>query len=141
MPSNLKVYDHLAHVLLRVRQRLWLSRCGTGDDDMPWQMRRKLITLLAVLVVPLAAFLGLNVGGWRARILARLLRVNNWPVVVSPPPNFQPNVPPGFKVSVFARGFEQPRWLAVASNGDIFVADSAAGQVIVLAARGRGKSL
>jgi glucose/arabinose dehydrogenase len=118
-----------------------LTRCGTGDNGMPWRMRRKLITSSAVLVVPLAAFLGLNVGGWRARILARLLRVNNWPVVVSPPPNFQPNVPPGFKVSVFARGFEQPRWLAVASNGDIFVADSAAGQVIVLAARGRGKSL
>jgi glucose/arabinose dehydrogenase len=66
-----------------------------------------------------------------------LLRVNNWPVVVSPPANFQPLVPPGFKVSVFARGFEQPRWLAVAPNGDVFVADSAAGKVIVLGDRHR----
>jgi len=77
-------------------------------------------------------FLVLNVGGWRARILARLLRVDNQPVVAAAPPNFQPKVPPGFKVSVFARGFVQPRWLAVAPNGDVFVADSAAGQVIVL---------
>jgi glucose/arabinose dehydrogenase len=38
-------------------------------------------------------------------------------------------------VSVFARGFEQPRWLAVAPNGDVFVADSAAGEVIVLGDR------
>jgi glucose/arabinose dehydrogenase len=41
-------------------------------------------------------------------------------------------VPSGFKVSVFARGFVQPRWLATAPNGDIFVADSAAGKIIVL---------
>jgi len=83
----------------------------------------------------------LNAGGWRARILAKLQRVNNWPVVVSPPANFQPQVPPGFKVSVFAGGFDQPRWLAVAPNGDVFVADSAAGQVIVLGDRqGRGRA-
>jgi glucose/arabinose dehydrogenase len=73
-----------------------------------------------------------NVGGWRARVIARLLRVDNDPVVILPPPNFQPQVPPGFKVSVFARGFTGPRWLAVAPNGDVFVADSAAGAVVVL---------
>lgn len=92
-------------------------------------MRRKLILLFAVL---LAACLAANVGGWRQRILARFLRVDNSPVVVPAPPNFQPRVPPGFMVSVFARGFEEPRWLAVAPNGDVFVADSGAGQVIVL---------
>jgi glucose/arabinose dehydrogenase len=74
----------------------------------------------------------LNVGGWRARILARLWRVENWPVVVPAPPDFQPQVPPGFKVSIFAGGFAEPRWLAVAPNGDVFVADSATGQVVVL---------
>lgn len=52
--------------------------------------------------------------------------------MVSPPRSFQPEVPAGFKVSVFAKGFEQPRWLAIASNGDVFVADSAAGQIVVL---------
>jgi glucose/arabinose dehydrogenase len=80
----------------------------------------------------LAVILHLNVGGWKTRIRARLFRIENWPVVVSPPANFQPQVPPGFKVSVFARGFTQPRWLAVASNGDVFVADSAVGEVVVL---------
>jgi hypothetical protein len=54
------------------------------------------------------------------------------PRVVSPPANFQPQVPAGFKVSVFARGFAEPRSLAVAPNGDVFVADSAAGEVVVL---------
>jgi len=72
------------------------------------------------------------VGGWRALILARLLRTDNWPVVVPLPANFQPQVPSGFNVSVLATGFEEPRWLAVASNGDVFVTDSAAGKVIVL---------
>jgi glucose/arabinose dehydrogenase len=104
---------------------------------MTGQLRRRLIVLAAASLAALALFFGLNPGGWRARILARLLRVNNSPVVVSPPANFQPQVPPGFKVSVFARGFDEPRWLAVAPNGDVFVADSAAGQVIVLSDRQR----
>ena len=59
-------------------------------------------------------------------------RVDNDPTVVSPPPGFQPRVPAGFQVSVFAANIEQPRWLATAPNGDVFVADSAAGQVLVL---------
>jgi glucose/arabinose dehydrogenase len=77
-------------------------------------------------------FLLLNIGGSRSRIVSRLLRVDNSPVIVPAPAGFQPQVPPGFVVSVFARGFQQPRWLAAAPNGDIFVADSPAGQVIVL---------
>jgi glucose/arabinose dehydrogenase len=35
-------------------------------------------------------------------------------------------------VTVFASGFVEPRWLAVAPNGDVFVADSAPGEVVVL---------
>ena len=100
-------------------------------------VRRALLVLAVVSLGAIATFLLLNVGGWRARIQARWLRVNNAPVVVSPPANFQPQVPPGFKVSVFASGFDQPRWLAVAPNGDVFVADSAAGKVIVLGDRER----
>jgi glucose/arabinose dehydrogenase len=89
---------------------------------------------LPVLAAGLLVALGLllNVGGWRARILARLLRVDNDPIVVAPPPDFQPRVPAGFKVSVFAADIQQPRWLAMSPNGDVFVADSAAGQVLVL---------
>ncbi len=90
---------------------------------------QRIFALIATTIIVLAV---LNVGGWRARILARLFRVDNQPVIVLPPPNFQPEVPAGFKVSVFARGFTQPRWLEVAPNGDVFVADSAEGKVIVL---------
>jgi hypothetical protein len=39
-------------------------------------------------------------------------------VVVLPPPNFQPQVPPAFKVSVFAKGFTEPRWLSAAGTLD-----------------------
>jgi glucose/arabinose dehydrogenase len=96
----------------------------------PWL--RAFAGIAVAAAASVLAFLLLNVGGWRARIVARFLRVDNQPVVVPPQANFEPNVPPGFKVSVFAAGFTEPRWLAVASNGDVFVADSAAGEVVVL---------
>jgi len=88
--------------------------------------------LFLPVAVLFAVFFALNPNGYRARIVARLLRTNNGPVVVPLPPNFQPRVPPGFKVSVFAAGFDEPRWLALAPNGDLFVADSGTGKVIVL---------
>jgi glucose/arabinose dehydrogenase len=96
------------------------------------QALRSFIVLGLIFLAALAVVLLANIGGWRARIRARLLRTDNWPVVVSPPADFQPHVPRGFKVSVFAKGFNQPRWLAVAPNGDAFVADSAIGEVVVL---------
>ncbi|MGA9041471.1 MAG: sorbosone dehydrogenase family protein [Terriglobales bacterium] len=102
---------------------------------------RGLILMATMAAVALVVFLLLNVRGWRALVLARLLRVDNDPVVVKPPANFQPTVPAGFKVSVFAAGFTGPRWLAVAPDGDVFVADSAAGEVLVLQDRqGKGSS-
>jgi glucose/arabinose dehydrogenase len=95
-------------------------------------LRRSFIAMWLSVLALLAATLLFNIGGWRTRVRARVLRTDNWPVVVAPPANFQPRVPPGFKVSVFARGFTEPRWLAVAPDGDIFVADSAIGEVVVL---------
>jgi glucose/arabinose dehydrogenase len=90
----------------------------------------------AWVLITAGALLGviflLNLGGWRALILARVLRIDNAPLVVPRPPNFQPRVPPGFEATAFATGFVEPRWLAVAPNGDVFVADSEAGQVLVL---------
>ena len=42
-------------------------------------------------------------------------------------------VPKGFKINVFAEGeFRYPRWMALAPNGDVFVADSRANSVVVL---------
>jgi glucose/arabinose dehydrogenase len=95
-----------------------------------WQQTPKVsFALVALLFVFFSLF---NPWGYRARVVARLFRTNNGPIVVPLPVNFHPQVPPGFNVSILAKGFEEPRWLAVAPNGDIFVADSAAGKVIVL---------
>jgi glucose/arabinose dehydrogenase len=56
----------------------------------------------------------------------------NPPEEAKPPKGFLPTVPQGFRVNVFAADFKEPRWLAVAPNGDVFLADSGAGKVIVL---------
>jgi len=44
---------------------------------------------------------------------------------------FYPRVPPGFRLNVFAANFKRPRWLTVAPNGDIFLADTGAGEIVV----------
>jgi glucose/arabinose dehydrogenase len=44
----------------------------------------------------------------------------------------KPVVPPGFDITLFAEGLDQPRLIRAAPNGDIFVAESAAGRVRVL---------
>jgi glucose/arabinose dehydrogenase len=54
--------------------------------------------------------------------------------LVARPDGAWPKAPPGFVVSEFASGFKQPRVVRVAPNGDIFVAESAAGRVRVLRA-------
>ena len=56
----------------------------------------------------------------------------NGPGSTKPPAGFLPTVPEGFRVNVFAKDFKVPRFLTVAPNGDVFVADTGAGQVIVL---------
>jgi glucose/arabinose dehydrogenase len=53
--------------------------------------------------------------------------------VVPQPANARLYVPKGFRVNVFAEGgFTYPRWMALAPNGDVFVADSYANSIIVL---------
>ena len=56
----------------------------------------------------------------------------NGPDNVGPPQGFLPTVPAGFKVNVFATGFKRPRWLIVAPNHDIFLADTGAGEIVVM---------
>ena len=51
----------------------------------------------------------------------------------------RPVVPPGFEVSLLAEGLDQPRLIRAAPNGDIFVAESAAGRVRVLRPSDTGK--
>jgi glucose/arabinose dehydrogenase len=56
----------------------------------------------------------------------------NGPSSAKPPDGFLPTAPADFHVNVYAKAFKYPRFLAVAPNGDIFLADLGAGQVIVL---------
>jgi len=56
----------------------------------------------------------------------------NGPDRVKPPAGFLPTVPTGFRVNFFAKDFKRPRWLTAAPNGDIFLADTGAGEIIVL---------
>jgi glucose/arabinose dehydrogenase len=56
----------------------------------------------------------------------------NPPEETKPPQGFLPTVPAGFRVNVFASDFKEPRWLAVAPNGDVFVADSRPGKIFIL---------
>lgn len=46
-------------------------------------------------------------------------------------------VPAGFKVGLFASGFEQPRFMTLAPTGDTFLSDSRAGTVVILPDRNR----
>jgi glucose/arabinose dehydrogenase len=50
----------------------------------------------------------------------------------------KPIVPNGFEVNLFASGLLSPRILRLAPNGDIFVAESSAGQIRVLRPNGNG---
>jgi len=60
--------------------------------------------------------------------------VNNPPRVIPKPEGAKLTLPPGFEVATFAEGgFIRPRWMALAPNGDVFLADSdSAGKIIVL---------
>ncbi len=56
----------------------------------------------------------------------------NPPRVIDRPPNINLMVPPGFKVSLWAADFEDPRNMVLAPNGDVFVANMGGMQVDVL---------
>src|SRR5438552_7468017 len=56
----------------------------------------------------------------------------NPPHVISRPASAQPQVPPGFKIDLYASGFRDPRFLLTAPNGDIFVAESRANQIKII---------
>jgi glucose/arabinose dehydrogenase len=61
---------------------------------------------------------------------------NNAAAVVPRPDGVWPQTMPGFKVEQFATGLDNPRLMRIAPNGDIFLAESSAGKVLVF--RGMG---
>jgi glucose/arabinose dehydrogenase len=55
------------------------------------------------------------------------------------PPRF--HLPPGFSVNEFAGGLSEPRWMAVAPNGDVFLSLPRQGEVLLLRdSNGDGKA-
>jgi glucose/arabinose dehydrogenase len=58
--------------------------------------------------------------------------VENQAEVIPLPDGHKPLVPEGFEVEMVADGFQQPRVIRTAPNGDVFVADSKANEVHVL---------
>jgi glucose/arabinose dehydrogenase len=58
---------------------------------------------------------------------------------IARPPGLLPQAPKGFSVSLFATGAGNARWLAVAPNGDVFMAASGNGKIMMLRdANGKG---
>src|SRR5437867_3360706 len=86
-------------------------RHGHASDLV--RLKRAAVAFAMIVAVAVAVVV-VNPRGWRTRILSRVFRTYNPPAVISPPPGFTPQAPPGFTVSVFARGLKEPRWLAVA---------------------------
>jgi glucose/arabinose dehydrogenase len=58
---------------------------------------------------------------------------DNPPREIPRPPGAELRVPSGFSIRPFAEGgFDTPRWMALAPNGDVFLADSGRGSVWLL---------
>ncbi|HJQ68860.1 MAG TPA: sorbosone dehydrogenase family protein [Blastocatellia bacterium] len=57
----------------------------------------------------------------------------NPPKVAPMPESARLTLPAGFEIATYAEGnLEEPRWLALAPNGDVFVAESRAGRITIL---------
>lgn len=57
---------------------------------------------------------------------------SNAPGLVPMPADARLDLPPGFRAELVKSGMEGPRDMALAPNGDIFIADSVANQIVVL---------
>jgi glucose/arabinose dehydrogenase/mono/diheme cytochrome c family protein len=92
-------------------------------------------------------------GDWRADLPGRRHRITladlpapyetassgNPPHTVPRPASVRPQAPAGFSVDLFAEGLNGPRIIRTAPNGDLFVAETAAGRVRVLRPDAQGK--
>ncbi|MBC7946536.1 MAG: sorbosone dehydrogenase family protein [Chitinophagaceae bacterium] len=58
--------------------------------------------------------------------------VRNSSRVIGWPANAAPTAPAGFTVTRYAENLHDPRWIYVADNGDVFIAESKSGEVILL---------
>src|SRR5215475_14592198 len=57
----------------------------------------------------------------------------NFSKIIPKPDDARLVLPPGFEISTYAEGnFDRPRWLALAPNGDVFVAESEGKRISIL---------
>jgi glucose/arabinose dehydrogenase len=117
--------------------------------------------LMCVAVIPLFAQTGLALlqgtaafGDWRTDHpgTQRLIKpqdlpapdlaasVGNFVRIVHRTNEQKPIVPNGFEVNLFASGLAGPRLIRVAPNGDVFAAESNAGQILILRPNGNEAS-
>jgi glucose/arabinose dehydrogenase len=100
--------------------------------DRRWGLR---IAALGILCAAPGILLGQVTHGQAPQLPAPFATksAGNPPEEAKPPKGFLPTVPAGFKISVFATDFKEPRWLTVAPNGkDIFMADTHGGKIYIL---------
>jgi glucose/arabinose dehydrogenase len=58
--------------------------------------------------------------------------VDNSSQTIARPAGVMPKAPDGFAISIFASNVPHARWMAVAPNGDVFLAESDPGKIVVL---------
>src|SRR6266404_1533153 len=94
---------------------------------------RNILLLASTLLLPSAA-LSQVTHGQKPKLPVPFATnsAGNGPRSAKPPAGFLPAVPAGFRLNVYAADFKRPRWLTVAPNGDIFLADTGAGEIVVL---------
>src|SRR5213595_1335535 len=56
----------------------------------------------------------------------------NPPIVVAPPADARFHVPPGFRINLYASGFDDPRTMLLAPNDDVIVAEPGGGKITIL---------
>jgi glucose/arabinose dehydrogenase len=94
--------------------------------------------LLSVMAVPMCAMAADHPGQKFQISPANLPRpyatpaLGNQSDVIPRPPGALPEVPQGFAISVYADRLTDARWMAVAPNGDVFLAEPKAGKITVL---------
>jgi glucose/arabinose dehydrogenase len=101
-------------------------------------LRRISLGLLA-LAVPVVAAIAADQPGMVFHLKASDLpkpfatpAVENSSKAIPRPKGAMPKAPPGFTVSVFASGLSNPRWMALAPNGDVFLTEPDADKVTLL---------
>src|SRR5206468_3792741 len=53
----------------------------------------------------------------------------NPPIVVAPTADARFHLPPGFRINLYASGFDDPRTMLLGSNGDVIVAEPGGGKI------------